>query len=229
MGANLTGATLMQANLTKAYLMGATLMQANLTKAYLMGANLTGANLTQANLMGASLTQANLTWANLTGANLTGANLTQANLTNADLMGANLTRANLTWANLTWANLTGANLTQTNLTQANLTGVRTDYLTVGTHAAPEGDLIGWKKLNNGTIAKLRIPAAARRSCATTRKHRAEWVVVLEGEGDTEAIDRITHYAPGLTVTPDKWDNNRWRECSNGIHFFLTREEAEAWN
>ena len=193
-----------QANLMGANLTGATLMQANLTKAYLMGATLMQANLTKAYLMGA---------------NLTGANLTQANL-----MGASLTQANLTWANLT-----GANLTQTNLTQANLTGVRTDYLTVGTHAAPEGDLIGWKKLNNGTIAKLRIPAAARRSCATTRKHRAEWVVVLEGEGDTEAIDRITHYAPGLTVTPDKWDNNRWRECSNGIHFFLTREEAEAWN
>jgi len=115
-----------------------------------------------------------------------------------------------------------------NLTRANLTRAKANYLTIGIHAAPEGELVGWKNLGDGTIAKLRIPAEARRSCATTRKHRAEWVVVLEGEGDTEHNGIVTHYAPGLTVRPDKWDDNRWNECSNGIHFFLTREEAEAW-
>ena len=127
-------------------------------------------------------------------------------------------RANLTEADLTWANLTGANLTR----------AKTNYLTIGIHAAPDGELIGWKKLGNDTIAKLRIPAEARRSCATTRKHRAEWVEVLEGEGYTEYECIVTHYAPGLTVKPDKWDDNRWNECGHGIHFFLTREEAEAW-
>ena len=28
------------------------------------------------------------------------------------------------------------------------------------------------------------------------------------------------------IKPDSWDNNRWDECSNGIHFFITRLEAE---
>ena len=26
----------------------------------------------------------------------------------------------------------------------------------------------------------------------------------------------------------KWDEDRWNECANGIHFFITREEAEAY-
>jgi hypothetical protein len=54
-----------------------------LTRANLSGANLSGANLTRANLSGADLTRANLTRANLSGANLTRANLTRANLSGA--------------------------------------------------------------------------------------------------------------------------------------------------
>jgi len=31
------------------------------------------------------------------------------------------------------------------------------------------------------------------------------------------------------VRCDKWDDDRWNECSGGIHFFLTRAEAEAYS
>ena len=127
------------------------------------------------------------------------------------------------------ANLRGADLRGANLRGANLTDVKSDYLTTGIHPAPEGDLIGWKMLENGTIAKLLIPAGARRSCATTRKHRAELVVVIEGNGETDYKGLVTQYAPGQTVKPDSWDENRWNECSHGIHFFLSRAEAEVWN
>ena len=67
--------------------------------ANLCGANLDGANLTRADLCGANLDGANLTRANLTRADLYGANLTRADLCGANLDGANLTRANLTRAN----------------------------------------------------------------------------------------------------------------------------------
>ena len=39
---------------------------------------------------------------------------------------------------------------------------------------------------------------------------------------------VTVYEVGKYVYPDGWDTNRWEECSHGIHFFLTREQAEAW-
>lgn len=30
---------------------------------------------------------------------------------------------------------------------------------------------------------------------------------------------------GETVVPDSFDEDRWNECSNGIHFFITKQEA----
>ena len=34
------------------------------------------------------------------------------------------------------------------------------------------------------------------------------------------------YLLGKTVYPREWHPNRWAECAGGIHFFLTREEAQ---
>ena len=41
-------------------------------------------------------------------------------------------------------------------------------------------------------------------------------------------DRNGIYKVGETILPDKWDDNRWEECSHGIHFFVDREEAVRW-
>jgi len=49
--------------------------------------------------------------------------------------------------------------------------------------------------------------------------------VIEGEG-ISSHDRKTTYAPGSRVTCDKWDENWQEECAGGIHFFITRIEAE---
>jgi Pentapeptide repeats (8 copies) len=76
--ANLDGADLRCAGLTRAYLIGASLRGAALRWAYLIRANLTGADLTDAHLPYANLTRADLTGANLTGADFTGADLTGA-------------------------------------------------------------------------------------------------------------------------------------------------------
>ena len=35
----------------------------------------------------------------------------------------------------------------------------------------------------------------------------------------------TIYKVGCEVLPDKFDDNRWEECSNGIHFFINKQEA----
>ena len=96
----------------------------------------------------------------------------------------------------------------------------------------EGEIIGWKKCNNNVIVKLLIPANARRSNATGRKCRAEFARVLDvigaEEGITNSHGQETYYRAGETVKPDSWDENRFNECSHGIHFFITREEAEEY-
>ena len=191
------------------------------------------ANLRGADLSGAYLRGANLRGADLRGANLSGADLRGANLRGADLSGANLSGADLSYADLSGANLSGAYLSGADLSGANLSGAKSNYLTIGFNlACPDsGSFDGWKKCNDGIIVKVRVPAGARRSSATTRKCRAEYIKVLEVYGADEAVsswDETTVYRKGETVRAHQWDENRWNECSGGIHFFLTRAEAEAW-
>jgi hypothetical protein len=209
------------------YLRGEGGEKANLSGANLIGANLIGANLRDANLFVADLRDAilrdaNLYGANLSGANLYGANLRDANLYGAKLRDANLYGANLYGANLRGANLRGANLKDANLKDANLYGA---YLPDFQICPEEGSFIGWKKVSGGSIIKLLIPEGAKRtSTPVGRKCRAEYVVVLEGEG-TSMHDGKTTYKAGETVRPDSYDDDIRVECTKGIHFFMTRKEA----
>jgi len=112
-------------DLTDAEVAGANLDFANLTRALLSGVNLTGAVLIRADLTGALLIRADLTGAHLEEANLTGASLDRANLTGTVLFYANLTGASLDRADLTGALLHGANLGQAReLTQPQLNVAR---------------------------------------------------------------------------------------------------------
>jgi hypothetical protein len=76
---------------------------------------------------------------------------------------------------------------------------------------------------------LTVPSKARRSNATGRKCRAEFVKVLDVIGAEVGIskhDGKTEYRKGKIVRCDKWEEDRWIECGGGIHFFITRYEAE---
>ena len=192
----------------------------------------------RANLFGANLFGANLSGANLFGANLSRANLSGANLSGADLSGANLPRANLFGANLSGADLSGANLSRANLFGA-------DYIEKAKNlfypiACPEiGAFVGWKKARAKTsghecIVKLEITEDAVRSSAAGRECRCSKATVLEiqdleGNALEQAAvsgrDKNFHYIPGTVVSVSDFDENRWNECSTGIHFYITREEA----
>ena len=170
-------------------------------------------------------------WARI---DLTGADLTYANLTGADLTDANLKYADLTYANLTGADLTYANLTDANLKYANLTDIRYNECTsfLALQCPEEGAFVGWKKCKNNVIVKLLIPEHAKRSSATSRKCRCSEAVVLDVYGAEYGVseyDSRFHYHKGETVKVENFDENRWVECSLGIHFFITRREAELYN
>ena len=217
-GANLNGANLWGANLSGANLVEANLSRANLSRADLSGANLKGAELTKAYLKGAYLSETNLSGANLSGANFEGANLVEADLSGANLYGADLTGANLTEANLSGADLTGANLPPFQI-------------------VPEvGAFFGWKKLANGAIAQLEIPAKAKRTSSLVgRKCRASYAKTVAitapngepmKEGFTCRDGKNTVYRVGRLTRPDKYDDNVRVACTHGVHFFITKQEAE---
>ena len=192
---------------------------ADLRFADLRGANLRGADLSDANLRGVNLHGADLSDTNLRGADLNG-----ANLSGADLYCANLRSVDLRDADLSDANLCGANLRGAYLWGANLCGAKgLEQFCI----LPAGELVGYKKLANGTIAMLRIPADAKRVNAyTSRKCRAEFAYVTEGNGSAKHDG--TPYVKGYPIVPDEYDPDPRVECSHGIHFFITREEAEAY-
>ena len=177
---------------------------------------------------GANLGDAYLRGANLVGANLRGANLGDADLGGADLGGANLRGANLRGADLGGANLRGANLVGADLGDAKNVPFFPTYL-------PEGEFIAWKKLPNGLIAKLKILEDSKRSRAAGDKCRCDKCLVLEFQNvDGSISDEKTYtsnkyavctYTVGEVVKSDMWNNNRWIECSNGIHFFIDRQSA----
>ena len=177
--------------------------------------------------------RADLREANLRGANLRGANLCEANLYGADLYGANLRGANLRGADLYGANLYGADLREANLREANLRGAKNIPFTP--LVCPErGSFTAFKKCGS-YIIELLIPQDAKRCSATTRKCRASYakvVAITNMDGSQAEVDHVTNHAYepieykiGEYVHPDSFDDDRWNECSHGIHFFINRQEA----
>jgi hypothetical protein len=170
----------------------------------------------------------------LQGADLQGADLQGADLRGADLQGAYLQGADLRGADLQGADLQGADLRGADLQGAYLRGVLglTDLVLAQLNIVPEhGAFTGWKKCKNSVLVRVLIPEDAKRSNGVERKCRASHVQVLEVIGATEGIsqhDGITLYRVGETVTCDKWDEDRFNVCSGGIHFFITKAEAEAY-
>ena len=134
----------------------------------------------------------------------------------ADLCGANLRAANLRGANLCGANLSGAKLPIYQL-------------------CPEGNLIIYKKAS-GMIVQLELLKDVKRTSSLVgRKCRAESAIVKAIYNPDRTISKLKEvtgnynssvlYKVGETVLPDKYNDDIRVECTNGIHFFITFEEA----
>ena len=222
-------------------LQGADLRGIDLRKANLRGANLQGVRLWGTDLSYADLRSVNLRNADLHNAYLCGANLSEADLHSADLSGIDLGWANLHYTDLSYANLYGANLLDANLHGADLNGAILYNVEYNCHTnffalqcPEEGSFIGYKKAGR-YIVKLEILADAKRSSATTRKCRCSAakvlsITTLDGRDDGRQFvssDRDNNfvYRVGDIVRVDDFAEHRWNECSTGIHFFITRDEA----
>ena len=136
------------------------------------------------------------------------------------MAGANLGGANLREANLGGADLRGADLREADLSTFEI--------------LPEGTIIGYKKLRDKLIAKLEIPLKAKRVHAYgSRKCRAEYakvlsIVTFEGKKVKQGYgmyDETFKYVVGKTIRPDSFNSDPRIECSNGVHFFITKQEA----
>ena len=178
-------------------------------------------------LRGAYLGGAHLGGVYLHGADLRGADLRGAYLGGAYLRGTDLHDACLRGADLRGADLRGADFGGADLRDAK------NIPFIPLACPSDGEFIGWKKVSKKLI-KLLIPSDARRYSATSNKCRCDKAKVLEitdvdGSNPIASIINYsyakTQYVVGEMVFPDSFDENRWNECSNGIHFFINKQEA----
>lgn len=218
------------ADLRYANLSGADLSYVDSSYTDLSYVNLTNADLRNADLSSADLRNADLSEAYLTCANLKGANLSHTDLTYANLRGADLREANLKGADLRNANLSNAKLSATNLNDIKYNAL-TSFFNI--QCPEKGSFIGYKKAN-GKIVELEITEDAKRSSATSRKCRCNKAKVLSITNieNTEEYNIVASdydesfvYRVGEIVEVKDFDEDRWRECATGIHFFITRDEA----
>lgn len=152
---------------------------------------------------------------------------------NAWLCGNDGTRANLRSANLRDAILCGADLCGANLRDANLRGAK-NIPFVPISCPDTGAFTAYKKAG-GLIVKLLVTADAKRLSATGRKCRCDKAIVMSIENidascaETQAVssdyDKNFIYRVGETVSVKDFCDDRWNECSAGIHFFVNRREA----
>ncbi len=204
-------------------------------------AELSCAELLNANLLNADLRGADLSCANLLNADLRGSNLAQADLRGASLWQADLRGADLRGADLSCVDLYGANLYGANLSDANLKNVLYDEATAffAMCCPEEGSFIGFKKCRDDLIVKILVTEEAKRSSATTKKCRCSEAKVLGILTKTGAKtkrrkavsiqDETFIYEVGKTVFVNDFCEDRWQECAEGIHFFLTFGEAVRCN
>ena len=172
--------------------------------------------------MYADLNSADLRYADLRGVDLRG-----ANLSNVDLNGAYLSDAILNYANLS-----GADLNSTNLNGINLKGTvldKEEQIRKGIKLS--NPITGWKKCKGGVIVKLEIPRGAMVFSINNDKCRTDKAIVKEIFGADRAFSmhKYFSYYVGDKIEVYNFNCEYNIECTEGIHFFRTRKEAENYN
>ena len=152
---------------------------------------------------------------------------------NDDCEGWESMRADLRYADLSDADLSDADLRYADLSDADLRYAKN--IPFIPYSCPDfGMFIGYKKAS-GYIVELEIPEDAKRLSATTRKCWCDKAKVLRILNTDRTVANVTEvksnydssfiYKVGEVVFVDNFDDNRWNECSTGIHFFINFQEA----
>ena len=204
--------------------------RADLHGADLHNTDMHGADLRGADLRGADLYGAGLSGADLRDADLRSADLRIANLYNAKLNDADLHSAALQCADLYNADLHGANIYNTNLCKANLNGAKGTLIEYRKGKILTDKIIGYKKCKDDIIVTLEIPRGAIVFSINGNKCRTNKAKITAIDGADRAYSNYGYvsYYIGDEFTIYDFNCEYNIECGKGIHFFMTKEEAEQY-
>lgn len=157
----------------------------------------------------------------------------------ANFKNANLVTASFRYCDMRNCNIEGANLFGAVLEYADLEGIVSDEDTqwFRLHCPEKGAFLGYKKCVNDRMVQLLIPADAKRTSATLPSCRCSKAKVLtiksfdfkkNYEEAWSLVDENFVYRKGQWVEVKNFNEDRWQDSTTGIHFWMTREEAEAY-
>ena len=163
---------------------------------------------------------------------------TGGNFRNCRAINTQFNHTNLRDVDFSDADLSSASFHGSQMQGANLTNAALPHFQI----VPEtGSFIAYKKVYcdkqttkvyDEVIATLEIPSDAKRtSSLVSRKCRASHArVIAIDDYNPEYIYRSIYkpdftYEVGKMVITDQYDDDIRRECSGGVHFFITRDEA----
>ena len=223
-------------NLSYANFYGTKFIKTNFISSSFNDANFQDAYFNQVNIKNVEMNEANLVNISLRYTILNHSDFSKANLSYADLRGTTMCNVDLSHADLHNSDICDVDFRGVSLAGANLQNVIFNEYTVGiSKLCPEkGSFIGYKKAQDKSVM-LEITDDAKRSSATSLKCRCSKAKVLAIEEFNGEISNLTYissdynkdfiYEVGKTVEVPDFDENRWNECSTGIHFFIDRNLA----
>ncbi len=147
--------------------------------------------------------------------------------------------ASFRYCDMRECNIEGANLFGAVLEYANLEGIisNEDTQWFRLHCPEEGAFLAYKKCVNDRMVQLLVPADAKRTSATLPPCRCSKAKVLTiksfdyEQNFDEAwslVDENFVYRKGQWVEVKNFNENRWEDSTTGIHFWMTRAEAQAY-
>lgn len=226
---DLSGVNLSGANFSNAYI-----NCVNFSRSDLSGVSFRNADIYSSNFADAQLCKSDFAKAFVCSANFAGAALSRVNIMGVAFAGVDMYNADVANANIECVTFNGVCLSNTNIDK---TKIDTDTLNeiIPMRCPETGSFIGWKKACDNYIVKLEITDDAERVSTLSGKCRcskAKCIAIENMDGADSGLTEVTSiydslfiYKVGETAEVSDFDKNRLRECSRGIHFFLTRQEA----
>lgn len=210
----------------------------NLSGADFAGADLEGASFIDTILVGTNFEGANLKNTDFSCANAWGANFNETNCKDTVFLSANLTEASFEGADLDGTSFAQANLTEANLQDTNIITAEFDN-TVGVYpVCPDtGSFTAWTIGEDfegeECLVKVYIPEWVKRNSGTTRKCRAEALMVksLERLKDGYKPSRVSLRFRDYVLSMDRltqdsnFEIDRFKTSSTDLYFWISKEEA----
>ncbi|MCI8561756.1 MAG: pentapeptide repeat-containing protein [Dorea sp.] len=200
----------------------------------LSGADLSNMDFTLSSFQNTVLDGADFENSSVENALFDGCSMKGADFKNARMVTASFRRCDMRGCNIEDATLFGAVLEHADL-EGIISNEGTKWFRL--HCPEKGAFLGYKKCVNDRMVQLLIPADAKRTSATLPSCRCSKAKVLtiksfdftkNFEEAWSLVDENFVYKKGEWVEVKDFNEDRWQDSTTGIHFWMSRAEAEAY-